>query len=115
MARSQQLKGNKYAERHGMHNTKTYHSWEQMKQRCLNPKATRYPTYGGVGITICERWSEFKNFYEDMGIRPAGTTLDRINPYGNYEPNNCRWATYKEQVHNRRRNHVVPEEVTPLC
>lgn len=54
-------------------------------------------------------------YYEDMGDRPAGKTLDRINPYGNYEPNNCRWATYKEQVHNRRRNYTVPEGVTPLC
>lgn len=101
--------------KHGLYNTRTYHSWEQMKQRCLNPKATRYPTYGGVGITVCERWLEFKNFYEDMGDRPVGKTLDRINPYGNYEPSNCRWATYKEQVHNRRRNHVIPEEVKTLC
>lgn len=101
--------------KHGLHNTRTYHSWEQMKQRCLNPKATRYPTYGAVGVTVCSRWMNFENFLVDMGERPEGHTLDRINPYGNYEPLNCRWATYKEQVHNRRRNHAVSEEVSTLC
>ncbi len=111
----QEVRGKTPKVKHNKYNTRVYHSWEQMKQRCLNPKATRYPTYGGLGITVCERWLEFKNFYEDMGDRPAGKTLDRINPYGNYEPNNCRWATYKEQVHNRRRNYTVPEGVTPLC
>jgi hypothetical protein len=107
--------GNKNAQKHGMWQTRTYHTWEQMKQRCLNPKATKYPAYGAVGVVICERWLEFKHFLEDMGERPVGKTLDRINPFGNYEPSNCRWATYKEQVHNRRRNHVVSEEVSPPC
>ena len=60
-------------------------------------------------------WLNFENFLEDMGIRPEGKTLDRINPFGNYEPSNCRWATYKEQVHNQRRHHVAPEEVAPSC
>lgn len=101
--------------KHGYYNTRTYHSWEGMKQRCLNPNSTRYSTYGAVGVTVCERWFDFKNFLEDMGERPEGKTLDRINPYGNYEPGNCRWATYKEQVHNRRRSHVAPEEVSPPC
>jgi hypothetical protein len=100
---------------HGMYNTITYHSWEQMKQRCLNPKATRYPSYGAVGITICSQWMEFASFLKDMGERPKGTTLDRINPYGNYEPTNCRWATYKEQSNNQRRHHVMPEEVALSC
>lgn len=90
--------------RHGMHKTRTYHSWEQMKQRCQNPKATRYPSYGAVGITVCERWQLFDNFFADMGDRPEGKTLDRINPFGNYEPGNCRWATYKEQANNQRRH-----------
>lgn len=101
--------------KHGMYNTRTYHTWEGMKQRCLNPNATRYPSYGGVGVLLCKEWYDFDGFLKDMGERPEGKTLDRINPFGNYEPSNCRWATYKEQVHNRRRNHVVPEEVTPLC
>lgn len=99
---------------HGQWQSRTYHTWEGMKQRCLNPNATRYPNYGGKGILICNEWLDFKNFYRDMGDRPVGKTLDRINPYGNYEPTNCRWATYKEQVHNRRRNHRITEEVI-LC
>jgi hypothetical protein len=74
-----------------------------MKQRCLNPKATAYAYYGGRGVTICERWMSFDNFLADMGERPEGRTLDRIDPYGNYEPSNCRWATYAEQTHNRRK------------
>lgn len=110
-----EIRGKNSPSKHKMYNTRTYHSWEQMKQRCLNPKATRYPEYGARGITVCERWLDFQNFYQDMGTRPVGKTLDRINPYGNYEPNNCRWATYKEQVHNRRRNYIISEEVTPLC
>lgn len=97
--------------KHGMYNTRTYHTWEGMKQRCLNPKATRYPDYGAVGISVCDRWLDFSNFLEDMGERPKGKTLDRINPFGNYEPGNCRWATPLEQQHNQRRHHVEPEEV----
>ena len=97
--------------KHGMYNTPTYHTWEGMKQRCLNPEATRYPDYGAKGITVCERWRIFENFLEDMGERPEGKTLDRINPFGDYEPNNCRWATPKEQANNQRRHW---EEVLPF-
>lgn len=100
--------------KHGQWQSRTYHTWEGMKQRCLNPNATRYPTYGGVGIIVCESWLFFENFYADMGDRPEGKTLDRINPFGNYEPTNCRWATPKEQSNNQRR-HQLSEEVTPLC
>lgn len=97
--------------KHGMYNTRTYHTWEGMKQRCLNPNATRFTEYGAKGITVCERWKSFENFFEDMGYRPEGKTLDRINPFGNYEPSNCRWATPYEQQHNQRRHRVVTEEV----
>jgi hypothetical protein len=68
-----------------------------MKQRCSNPKNNRFNRYGGRGITFCERWKNFDNFYFDMGERPPGTTLDRRNDDGNYEPNNCRWATAEVQ------------------
>jgi hypothetical protein len=80
-----------------------YRSWQKMRNRCLNPNTIQYKWYGGCGISICERWESFENFLNDMGERPAGTSLDRFpNPAGNYEPSNCRWATPKQQANNRR-------------
>lgn len=73
-----------------------------MMHRCFQLQHEKYPKYGGVGITVCERWRSFENFLADMGLRPEGKTLDRINNAGNYEPANCRWATPKEQSANRR-------------
>jgi len=74
-----------------------------MKQRCLNPKNETYHHYGGRNITICERWkNSFENFLEDMGEAPENMVLDRINNEGNYEPENCRWATYQQSIVNRR-------------
>lgn len=89
---------------HSMTGTPTYRSWQHMKDRCLNPKNNRFQIYGARGVSICERWkTSFENFLADMGERPIGKSLDRINPFGNYEPNNCRWATPKEQANNRRK------------
>jgi hypothetical protein len=82
--------------------TRTYRSWAAMKSRCLNENATCFENYGGRGVMIIEKWMVYENFLGDMGRRPAGKTLDRIDPNGNYEPSNCRWATPLVQRHNRR-------------
>lgn len=89
---------------HGMTRTREHNSWCMMKSRCDNPNNNRYFIYGGRGIIYCEAWTSFQNFYADMGIRPLGTSLDRIDVNGNYEPSNCKWSTAKEQANNRRKS-----------
>lgn len=88
-----------------------------MWTRCTNPNAKSFKDYGGRGVRICERWKDFGNFLADMGERPKNRTLDRINVNGNYEPDNCHWATRKEQAMNTQKanklgdNIDIPEEL----
>ncbi|QVW08761.1 AP2 domain-containing protein [Phage CBW1004C-Prop1] len=89
--------------KHGRAKTSEFGIWTDMQTRCLNPNSTSYPNYGGRGIGICQRWMKFQNFFQDMGPRPSmNHSIDRIDPDGDYSPDNCRWATHKEQSRNKR-------------
>lgn len=97
--------GTEAAKTHGMTNTRTFVSWDSMKQRCLNPNHKSYCEYGGKGVEVCDRWiNSFENFLADMGERPIGTTLDRKDGSLGYTPENCRWATFEQQGNNRKTN-----------
>lgn len=82
--------------------SKTYTTWSSMIQRCQNPKERSYSRYGGAGITVCKRWQKFENFLADMGVKPDGLTIERIDSKKGYSPNNCKWATVMEQNRNRK-------------
>jgi hypothetical protein len=95
--------------KHGGHESKEYAIWSAMKQRCTNPKSKYYPNYGGRGIKVCDRWLDsYEDFIADMGPRPSSRySLDRVDNDGNYEPGNCRWATWKQQHRHRNGNTIV--------
>jgi hypothetical protein len=87
--------------------TRTYQSWASMKGRCLNPRNPKYSIYGGRGIKVWDQWLDFNRFLEDMGERPNGMSLERVDVDGHYVPWNCMWATPKRQANNKRSNRIL--------
>jgi hypothetical protein len=87
---------------HGMHGTRVYRIWSQMKRRCQTPSNGAYGRYGAIGVTVCDSWQKFEQFYRDMGD-DNGLTLDRIDPEKGYFPENCRWADWSTQAKNKRK------------
>jgi len=88
--------------KHGKCKHKLYNTWTNMRRRCNTPSTPTFAHYGGRGIQVCKRWDNFEMFLKDMGDRPDGYSLERIDVNGNYEPSNCKWATNQEQAMNKR-------------
>jgi hypothetical protein len=109
--------------KHGLKKTRLYRLWNTIKRRCYNKSFEKYKNYGGRGITMCDEWkNDFKSFHDwayangyDENTKRGDCTIDRIDVNGNYEPNNCRWATNKEQQRNRSNNHFITYEGKTHC
>jgi len=105
----------KYRATIGKTPTPTYAVFKSMHDRCKYKSNASYHAYGCRGIIVCKRWDSFKNFVDDMGLRPDGMTLDRIDNEGNYEPNNCRWVTPKTNARKRRNSNILTYKAESLC
>lgn len=91
----------RYGKKHGLWNTPGYRHWRSVVQRCVDPNVDSWRYYGGKGVTVCDRWREYANFLADMGPKPPGMQIDRIDGSKGYEPGNCRWVTPTENIRNR--------------
>lgn len=101
---------------HGMSSERIYKTWQAMRYRCENPSNEEFHNYGGRGIKVCDRWQDFTLFYADMGDLPSKEhSIERIDVNGNYEPDNCTWATPKEQARNQRRTRMITHDGRTMC